>query len=552
MSHISLTDIRKSKSFQIFQTLLCFGILAAVLTFCFSLLKYIFYPVEEPYQIMNSMDYLNSPLAPLTAILDHFTNSLCGYDMLSAKYVGFLYTALTIALSCIFFYNRTKHMCISVLLCATLILLTTWNFNAALLIGWDRQTMLFTTIVILLFIKYVETNKIAYLIATAIATCITTLCRIPSIAIIPILFIIILINKYLNIQTRIKHAFIYAISAIIFIFAFIIIMYGSIGNYACYIKANFISNHDSYVMIGTYCLHFVATLVSSCIVFCTYYIFTKIEHNSRLIFISTIIGIVFYIYDMRMRTISESPLKLINATIILLSFVAFYRFYKESEFKKITIVVAIFLVSFTPVLGSNTGLQKYLSYSTFPFLLFLLKPYINKSFKITSFIIIISSLTITTSNMTLKNNIGTSTNILSNTFQLDYYPVSGLYVNPEWNCWVEEIHKDLKDFKDCKILIAGTYTDRYFLEWIYNCRNEYLRHDFDNCNKFNEDNYVTFIKEEVNKAKQNIAVLYLFGEYYWNYANKPYESKMSQMLESKMDLAVKKDKYAIFISKESE
>ena len=154
--------------------------------------------------------------------------------------------------------------------------------------------------------------------------------------------------------------------------------------------------------------------------------------------------------------------------------------------------------------------------------------------------------------MTLKNNIGTSTNILSNTFQLDYYPVSGLYVKPESNCQVEEIHKDLKDFKDCKILIAGTYTDRYFLEWIYNCRNEYLRHDFDNCNKFNEDNYVTFIKEDVNKAKQNIAVLYLFGEYYWNYANKPYESKMSQMLESKMDLAVKKDKYAIFISKESE
>ena len=90
MSNISLTDIRKSKSFQIFQTLLCFGILAAVLTFCFSLLKYSFYPVDEPYQIMNSMDYLNSPLAPLTAILDHFTNSLCGYDMLSAKF-AYLY-----------------------------------------------------------------------------------------------------------------------------------------------------------------------------------------------------------------------------------------------------------------------------------------------------------------------------------------------------------------------------------------------------------------------------------------------------------------------------
>ena len=105
MSNISLTDIRKSKSFQIFQTLLCFGILAAVLTFCFSLLKYSFYPVDEPYQIMNSMDYLNSPLAPLTAILDHFTNSLCGYDYLKMKYVAFGYNILAVFAGCLYFYK---------------------------------------------------------------------------------------------------------------------------------------------------------------------------------------------------------------------------------------------------------------------------------------------------------------------------------------------------------------------------------------------------------------------------------------------------------------
>ena len=551
MSNISLTDIRKSKSFQIFQTLLCFGILAAVLTFCFSLLKYSFYPVDEPYQIMNSMDYLNSPLAPLTAILDHFTNSLCGYDMLSAKYVGFLYMVLTIALSCTFFYNRTKRICISVLMCAILILLTTWYFNTAMLIGWDRQTMFFTTIVILLFIKYVETNKIAYLIATAFATCITTLCRIPSIAIIPILFIIILINKNLNIQTRIKHAFIYAISAIIFIFAFIIIMYGSIGNYACYIKANLISNHGIYGLTIYYFVHFVTTMFPLCAVYCTYKVLTMIQHHIYAVFLFAVFAIIAFIYDMRINPISHNSLRLINATIMLLEFVAIYKFYKESKTKELIIILAVFFVSFTPLLGSNTGLQKFLSYSVFPIILCLLKPIINKSFIITSGIIVVSSLSMISITMINGGGVVIRTSITESTLEFDFHPIKGIRVNPEWGSTINKIRQDIEDFKDDKILVVGTYSDRYFLEWIYNSRNEYLSHDFENSNKFNEYQYVDYISNKIKDSKENITVLYLYEKYFWEESNNPYESKMSQMLESNMDLAIKKDKYAIFISKKN-
>ncbi len=55
---------------------------------------------------MNSMDYKNSPLAPLTAILDHFTNSLCGYDYLKMKYVAFGYNILAVFAGCVYFYTK--------------------------------------------------------------------------------------------------------------------------------------------------------------------------------------------------------------------------------------------------------------------------------------------------------------------------------------------------------------------------------------------------------------------------------------------------------------
>ena len=118
MSSFLLANIRCSKTFRIVGTLLCFACLAAVIIFCFSLLKYSFYPVDEPYQIMNSMDYLNSPLAPLTAILDHFTNSLCGYEYLKMKYVAFGYNILAVFAGCIYFYTHTKKLNLSLLLCS--------------------------------------------------------------------------------------------------------------------------------------------------------------------------------------------------------------------------------------------------------------------------------------------------------------------------------------------------------------------------------------------------------------------------------------------------
>ena len=236
---------------------------------------------------------------------------------------------------------------------------------------------------------------------------------------------------------------------------------------------------------------------------------------------------------------------------MLLEFVAIYKFYKESKTKELIIILAVFFVSFTPLLGSNTGLQKFLSYSVFPIILCLLKPIINKSFIITSGIIVVSSLSMISITMINGGGVVIRTSITESTLEFDFHPIKGIRVNPEWGSTINKIRQDIEDFKDDKILVVGTYSDRYFLEWIYNSRNEYLRHDFENSNKFNEYQYVDYISNKIKDSKENITVLYLYEKYFWEESNNPYESKMSQMLESNMDLAIKKDKYAIFISKKN-
>ena len=46
---MTYTDLSNTKIFRVLKTVSCFALLAASIAFCFSLLKYSFYPIDEPY-----------------------------------------------------------------------------------------------------------------------------------------------------------------------------------------------------------------------------------------------------------------------------------------------------------------------------------------------------------------------------------------------------------------------------------------------------------------------------------------------------------------------
>lgn len=553
MSHISLTDIRKSKSFQIFQTLLCFGILAAVLTFCFSLLKYSFYPIDEPYQIMNSMDYKNSPLAPLTAILDHFTNSLCGYDYLKMKYVAFGYNVLAVFAGCLYFYTHTKKLDITVLICSTLILicnivdLYTW-------IGWDRQTSLFLTMTLVSFLYYLEEKKLWLLVITAIFSFITSLSRIPSIAIIPIISFFIIFQKDLPRTKRFFHFAIYGVISIICILLFIIISYNSLGNYLQSISNNIIHNHDINHLIYHYYIQFINICITMSLILSVYVCISRFNKNKYLIVLFSIFAVYIITYYAKAQQYFLFPTEtfIIPSIFIFFCFII-YHYNKKTDYNTLYYFFFIFLCSIVPILGSNMGIRKFLALPLTPILIYFAIPFIRKPFIITSIIIISSTLLLFEYQPKFPQHYFHSEVIKNQTYKFTFSPLNGVYVNPYWGEKVSEIVSDIDKLntKNSEVIVLGTYIDRFLFEWIYDCRNDYLKHDYKNSYKFDDDNYVLFASNLIHKKCENITVIYLFNQYTWE-CNKPYESKMSQMLESQMDLAVKKDKYAIFISKESE
>lgn len=550
MSSFSLANIHSSKTFRIVETLLCFACLAAVIIFCFSLLKYSFYPVDEPYQIMNSMDYLNSPLAPLTAILDHFTNSLCGYEYLKMKYVAFGYNILAVFAGCIYFYTHTKKLNLSLLLCSfsTLLFLISDMYNW---IGWDRQTVLFTTLCLVSFLYYLEKGNIWILAITAFFASVDCLCRIPNIAVFPIIACIILFKKNLSLKYRLRDIAIFLFISAGLILMFICAAYGSIGNYLLSVQKNLIPKHEAIYILFEYFLRFCSITLISLQLFAIYLVSKKFCTKWYFTLLFAIIFSLILLYDIRFRKNQIfSPVEgLLISSIFCLFISGWYRNFKEKGSLSI-VFITIFAFALLPTIGSNMALKKLLLIPFLPIIIFYSLPAINRWMKIVSVIIVATFVLVPVFELKENEVIHQTRNYTKRTAVFDFHPVQGVYANPKWASHVEEIRADLAEYKDSKVIVAGSYIDRFFFEWIYDCCNEYLRHDYMDYNRFNEEKYVDYISNKIKDSKQDVAVLYLYKTYYWEESNKPYESKMSQMLESELNLAVKKDRYAIFTSKE--
>ena len=237
---------------------------------------------DEPYQILNSMDYKNSPLAPLTAIMDSITNRLFDYQILKLRYVAFCYTMLSIMLSGWYFAKKTGKINAAFAICSILTLLTIRNWNISF-IGWDRQTMLFVTILVISTLEFFETGKKKYLVLCAVFAAIATLCRIPSVASLVFVPALILWKSGETIKQKTKDIALFLAISLTVIFGALLIMYGDLHNYITYLKANQISQHSTFEIIKTFASYFYLMLPLFLFYYSIYSLSKRISKNFLLL-----------------------------------------------------------------------------------------------------------------------------------------------------------------------------------------------------------------------------------------------------------------------------
>ncbi len=532
-------NIAKCNADSTVLTAVSFVLLLATIVFSYYLRKYGLNLADESYQALNSLDYKTSPLAPLTAIWDHFTNALCGYNLLKMRYIAWTYNISAILLAGTFLYCKTKRKNLSIVTCAAIVLLSAIDEQFSL-IGWDRQTTLLLTIITIQLLtlgKHKIITKILFLAATS---ALLILCRVPNVAVVPIAAVVLLFQKRYPIKSRIMFGALYTAAVIVIVYLAIILMYGSILSYIGYIKANIPSDHSFQTLCRCFlgnCYNASSTIYMaflSCIISIT---FIRKTWAKIVFFIVAVLLIDHY------NSISGTTVYWF-AILFFAEFSAVYSLWREKEYAAMGNVILLIMLSFIPIAGSNVGFTKYFIFPAVPLLLALYPGKISSGYKLGLSAAIVPFVW------------STLVGAYFHTFQdkgypdlsvkMDIEPVTGIYTTPERAEYISTIVQKAEEYASEDIIVIAPRFCRYFFEWKFAYKNEFLRHNWDENDFFNDEEYVKHIAEKT-ASKKGVSVLYIYkGEGAYFRKEQVFDTKMSQLLSDSLSLQYKNEYFAIF------
>lgn len=535
----NVNNIAKCNAVSTFVTATLCVLLLASIVFSYYLRKYGLNLADESYQVLNSSDYLQSPLAPLTAYLDSITNKFCGYNLLKMRYIAWTYNILAILLAGAFLYCKTKRKNFTIVTCTAIVFLSAIDEQFTL-IGWDRQTTLFLTIITLQLLSLGKHYAITEILFLALTSALLILCRVPNIAIIPIAIIVILFQKPYPLKLRITFSALYIVTTITIVFLTLTVMYGGISSYIGYFRANILSNHDFHTLFRCFlgnCYNASSTIYMtflSCIISIT---FIRKTWAKIVFFIAAVLLIDHY------NSISCTTVYWF-AILFFAELSAVYSLWQRKEYAALMNVTLLIAISFVPIAGSNVGFTKYYIYPAVPLLLALYSPKINSGYKLglsAAIVPFVWSTLVSACFHTFQDKGYPDLSI-----EMQTSPVSGIYTCSERAEYLNTIFQKTKDYSEKEIIVLAPRFCRYFFEWKYAYRNDYLRHNWDENDFFNDEKYVKYIANKIALQK-NITVLYIYkgeGAYYRH--EQVFDTKIARFLTNSLSLQFRNDYFAVF------
>ncbi|MGM9846395.1 MAG: hypothetical protein ACI31F_00410 [Muribaculaceae bacterium] len=532
-------NIAKCNADSTVLTAVSFVLLLATIVFSYYLRKYGLNLADESYQALNSLDYKTSPLAPLTAIWDNLTNTICGYNLLNMRYITWTYNILAILLAGTFLYCKTKRKNLTIVTCAAIVLFSAIDEQFSL-IGWDRQTTLLLTIITIQLLTLGKHKIITEILFLAVTSAILILCRAPNVAVMPVAAVVLLFQKRYPIKLRIMFAALYTATVIVIVYLAIIMMYGSISSYIGYIKSNIPSDHSFHTLFRCFlgnCYNASSTIYMtflSCIISIT---FIRKTWAKIVFFIVAVLLIDHY------NSISGTTVYWF-AILFFAELSSVYSLWREKEYAAMGNVTLLIMLSFVPIAGSNVGFTKYFIFPAIPLLLALYPCKISSGYKLglsTAIVPFVWSTLVGAYFHTFQDKGYPDLSV-----KMDIEPVSGIYTTPERAEYVNTIVQVAEEYAREDIIVIAPRFCRYFFEWKFAYKNDFLRHNWDENDFFNDEEYVKHIAEKIASQK-GVSVLYIYrGEGAYFRKEQVFDTKMSQLLCNSLSLQYKNEYFAIF------
>jgi hypothetical protein len=481
-------------------------------------------PFDEPYQMLNALDYRNTAFAPLSNYFGYLFGSHVGFEWMNFRYLALAFYWVSILMGCVYMWCKTRQYKMFLFFSSVLVLIAGLLRVCQVVYGWDTWTMPITVLTIILTFEYHDHKKQWMVVAFGLLSATIAMLRLPSIVVVPIFcFVLYLCNEK---GKRLMPIAIYIATTTIALTALIYALYGTLTEFVQCLLSTKIDEHSPVMFLWTYIngAARIAPLVSTILM--GYYIYMKVLR--KWIVALVMVYIIAYTMYYRATYYSSNVLDMELTIVAIMYGLAYYYNPASDDHKK---VYAFALLSIVPLIGSNTGFYKFVLLPSIPILAIYLHKHISRSVKQIGLIVLAGFLVYSIIGVCQFSYLDAG--ILEAKYEFKDGLAKGIKTTPAAGEYIDSVMTDMKPYASGKTLVLRRINE-YIFEYLLQSRNDYLRHRFEGVD-YNDKEYIDWVRNEIDSSKEPLTILY-FDE----------PTAMSDMLEERCSKVLAHDDYVIY------
>lgn len=489
---------------------------------------------DEPYQILNCRDYLNSPLAPLTGWLGGVIGNAFGWEWLHFRYLAIGCTAVSILAGCVWMWHKTRAFVPTLLVGAACLVLATTMRTHLIVFGWDNFALLFTTLLMVATLSALEKPTWSKIVILSVLSALSVWVRVPDIVAVPIVAVALFFTHG-EYRLRLKRVIIYIATTVILSVVILLLLYGSFSAYVSALAANAIDSHSKFTILLTFFLGGISVAFASLSFFGANAVLAIRFHNKWQLAVGIGGMILILFYALFGRAISVYMF--MTGFMMMFAGAVCYYGIKMGRKDVALEIGLLFCLSLVPCVGSNTGLNKMIVFPLLPIGLACLRMIRMTSIGYTAVSCACAMFLFLPSH--LKHGYGILDGVSESTEVFTEGIFKGMSTSPENKAILTAVQTDMAPYMrvNTKLIILRANVD-YVYEYMFNSRNEYLRHRFDAAGCVASREYIDWVRQEI-AGDGHHTVLYFLPD---DGASNP----MQQMLDERLDRAVVTPRYIIY------
>lgn len=452
---------------------------------------------DEPFHIINAMDYKNAPLTVLNAYIGHIFGNTFGWEYINFRYLAWTFDLLSILIAGSFLFWKTRILLISLGFTSLVVFYDSVSPLIFRLYGWDCLVALILSIILCATLYYNYKPSLSLLLVISFLTSASILIKIPTILLVPIIAMFIIWRF-----RKIREAVIFSFIAIAVPLCGILLFYGNINEYVHYLLINSNSGHNSIIgLIAVEVFDFGRIIPSVCLFAFLFISVDKFSRYKKWIVASAVILCIFCLYIVYQAnfTIFGSEFRLLPVAVTMAAILSLAT-------KDITTALLIFALSFICSFGSDRGLIKFMSCPSLIICIsYIYNPIQQKSIAISSLILFISLTYFRYSKAYASSFNDAGLPYLSETIQAPS-KLKGMRTCEER---VSLINKTLNTVGNNNTFVVGDSVNKYMYEYLFDNINPYLRQGFGTKNNFEKQKYVDSVSAHISRAPIGMQYLYL-------------------------------------------